>query len=58
MSGRFKNVLFIVLLISFIVPSAGHSARIKDISSIKGIRQNQLLGYGLMIGLNGTGDKG
>ncbi|MCJ7539776.1 MAG: flagellar basal body P-ring protein FlgI [Desulfobacterales bacterium] len=46
------------MLISFIVPSAGHSARIKDISSIKGIRQNQLLGYGLMIGLNGTGDKG
>ncbi len=57
MSGHFKNVLFIVLLISIIVPSAGHSARIKDISSIKGIRQNQLLGYGLIIGLNGTGDK-
>lgn len=58
MSGRFKNILYIVLLLSFIVPSAGHSARIKDISSIKGIRQNQLLGYGLIIGLNGTGDKG
>ena len=58
MSGHFKNVLFIVLLFSFILPSAGHSARIKDISSIKGIRQNQLLGYGLIIGLNGTGDKG
>ena len=58
MSGHFKNVLFIVLLITFIVPSAGYSARIKDITSIKGIRQNQLLGYGLIIGLNGTGDKG
>lgn len=58
MSGRFKNVFFIVLLVSFILPSAGHTARIKDISSIKGIRQNQLLGYGLIIGLNGTGDKG
>ena len=58
MSGHFKSVLFIVLLVSFFVPSAGHSARIKDISSIKGIRQNQLLGYGLIIGLNGTGDKG
>jgi flagellar P-ring protein precursor FlgI len=57
MSGRFKNVSLIVLLISFILPSAGYSARIKDISSIKGIRQNQLLGYGLVIGLNGTGDK-
>lgn len=58
MSGHFKNVLLIVLLIFFIVPSAGYSARIKDITSIKGIRQNQLLGYGLIIGLNGTGDKG
>ncbi|MBW2492024.1 MAG: flagellar basal body P-ring protein FlgI [Deltaproteobacteria bacterium] len=58
MCGRFKKVLFIVLLISFVIPSSGYSARIKDISSIKGIRQNQLLGYGLVIGLNGTGDKG
>lgn len=58
MSGHFKNVLLIVLLIFVIVPSAGYSARIKDITSIKGIRQNQLLGYGLIIGLNGTGDKG
>jgi len=57
MSGHFKNISLIVLLISVIVPSAGYSARIKDITSIKGIRQNQLLGYGLIIGLNGTGDK-
>jgi len=58
MSGRFKNISLIALLIAFSLPSAGYSARIKDISSIKGIRQNQLLGYGLVIGLNGTGDKG
>jgi flagellar P-ring protein precursor FlgI len=58
MSGRFKSISLIVLLLCFIGPSAGYSARIKDISSIKGIRQNQLLGYGLVIGLNGTGDKG
>jgi len=58
MSGRFKNIsLIALLLLCFIGPSAGYSARIKDISSIKGIRQNQLLGYGLIIGLNGTGDK-
>jgi flagellar P-ring protein precursor FlgI len=34
------------------------SARIKDLASIKGIRTNQLFGYGLVIGLNGSGDKG
>ncbi|MBW2430583.1 MAG: flagellar basal body P-ring protein FlgI, partial [Deltaproteobacteria bacterium] len=31
-------------------------ARIKDIADIKGVRPNQLVGYGLVVGLNGTGD--
>nr|WP_232298862.1 flagellar basal body P-ring protein FlgI [Granulicella tundricola] len=31
-------------------------ARVKDIASIEGIRDNQLVGYGLVVGLNGTGD--
>ena len=30
--------------------------RIKDIADIKGVRQNQLVGYGLVVGLDGTGD--
>jgi flagellar P-ring protein precursor FlgI len=58
MYGRFKKISLIVLLLCFIGPSAGYSARIKDISSIKGIRQNQLFGYGLIVGLFGSGDKG
>ncbi|MCF8067762.1 MAG: flagellar basal body P-ring protein FlgI [Desulfobacterales bacterium] len=33
------------------------AARIKDLASIKGIRTNQLSGYGLVVGLSGTGDK-
>jgi len=32
------------------------AARIKDLASIEGVRDNQLLGYGLVMGLNGTGD--
>jgi flagellar P-ring protein FlgI len=32
------------------------AARIKDIANIKGVRQNQLVGYGLVVGLEGTGD--
>jgi flagellar P-ring protein precursor FlgI len=32
------------------------TSRIKDLASIEGIRQNQLIGYGLVVGLNGTGD--
>lgn len=38
------------------VPGA-FAARIKDLAAIKGIRSNQLTGYGLVVGLNGTGDK-
>ncbi len=37
--------------------SAWADVRIKDISDVEGVRQNQLIGYGLVVGLNGTGDK-
>ena len=36
--------------------AAPKEARIKDISSIEGIRDNQLVGYGIVVGLQGTGD--
>ena len=32
------------------------TSRIKDLANIEGVRQNQLIGYGLVVGLNGTGD--
>ena len=32
--------------------------RIKDLTSVAGVRSNQLIGYGLVVGLNGTGDGG
>lgn len=41
-----------ILLISSNVPAV----RIKDVANIKGIRQNQIVGYGLVVGLDGTGD--
>ncbi|MFW0777627.1 MAG: flagellar basal body P-ring protein FlgI [Rickettsiales bacterium] len=37
--------------------TARADARIKDIASFEGIRENMLMGYGLVVGLNGTGDK-
>ena len=43
-----------VVALVFAVPAFG--ARLKDIASIEGVRQNQLSGYGLVAGLNGTGD--
>src|SRR6201993_3583057 len=36
--------------------SATATSRIKDLANIEGVRQNQLIGYGLVVGLNGTGD--
>jgi flagellar P-ring protein FlgI len=44
-------------LIALGVPMhAGASSRIKDLANVEGVRQNQLIGYGLVVGLNGTGD--
>ena len=39
------------------VAPAAAQVRIKDIADVEGIRDNQLVGYGLVVGLNGTGDK-
>jgi len=40
-----------------IASAAGAQIRIKDIADTEGVRPNQLVGYGLVVGLNGTGDK-
>lgn len=45
------------LLTVILISSLSFAARIKDIAQLKGLRPNQLVGYGLVIGLNGTGDK-
>jgi flagellar P-ring protein precursor FlgI len=47
-----KYILFFFFLFTSI-----HAQTIKDITNIVGIRENQLLGYGLVVGLAGTGDK-
>lgn len=54
-----KAVLSIaVLLLSSTLStmSAGLKVRIKDIVSVEGVRENQLIGYGIVVGLKGTGD--
>ncbi|HDG98415.1 MAG TPA: flagellar basal body P-ring protein FlgI [Desulfobacterales bacterium] len=48
-------VLFTVVLVLLTTGYSG-AARLKDIASLKGVRANQLVGYGLVVGLNGTGD--
>ncbi|WP_370287467.1 flagellar basal body P-ring protein FlgI [Roseomonas sp. HF4] len=39
------------------LPAAAQQVRIKDIADVEGVRDNQLVGYGLVVGLNGTGDR-
>ncbi|MGB9367937.1 MAG: flagellar basal body P-ring protein FlgI [Xanthobacteraceae bacterium] len=48
-------VLAVIFGLSASAP-AGAASRIKDLASVEGVRQNQLIGYGLVVGLNGTGD--
>jgi flagellar P-ring protein FlgI len=45
----------LVALQAGVIP-AGATSRIKDLANIEGVRQNQLIGYGLVVGLAGTGD--
>ena len=52
-----KILTALVLAVSFLATGASAQVRIKDIVDIEGVRDNQLVGYGLVIGLNGTGDK-
>jgi flagellar P-ring protein precursor FlgI len=52
-------VAAVVLAMSSIVSAedaTSHLARVKDVATIEGIRENQLVGYGLVVGLRGTGD--
>ena len=46
----------ILSVIFLLVASVAYAARIKDIAGIGGVRENQLIGYGLVVGLMGTGD--
>ena len=51
-----KHILSTLSLILLLVTTANASTRIKDIADFEGVRDNMLVGYGLVVGLNGTGD--
>lgn len=53
-----KVILFIAaLILCMMVPGKSSAERVKDITTMQGVRGNQLLGYGLVVGLDGTGDQ-
>lgn len=64
-AGRCSGKIALVALLGLILPSVCGAAatlettrltRVKDVASIEGIRDNQLIGYGIVVGLNRTGD--
>ena len=55
--GRGAMMLATALVLTIMFTMNAQAARIKDIVAFEGIRDNVLIGYGLVVGLNGTGDK-
>ncbi len=49
-------ILALAMWVSLAIGVADASSRIKDIAAFEGVRSNMLIGYGLVVGLNGTGD--
>jgi flagellar P-ring protein precursor FlgI len=58
MVSSFRRLVLVLmaLLLPAVAQPAGAASRIKDIADFEGVRDNMLVGYGLVVGLNGTGD--
>ncbi|QEI12416.1 flagellar basal body P-ring protein FlgI [Cellvibrio japonicus] len=52
-----RSLYWITAIALFAISVAAQAERIKDIASVAGVRANQLVGYGLVVGLDGTGDQ-
>ena len=50
------QTLLAVVIAALLLPPQARAARLKDLVSIEGVRENQLIGYGLVVGLAGKGD--
>jgi flagellar P-ring protein FlgI len=64
MSPIKKNAIYarlqwvaLAISIAIVLAAPAHAERIKDIATVAGVRANQLVGYGLIVGLDGTGDQ-
>lgn len=55
-ADKVRSYVMVVFCVVVMVPVA-HAERLKDIATIQGVRNNQLIGYGLVVGLNGSGDQ-
>ena len=53
----FVGYLALLAVLALALPKAAHAERINDIAMVEGARTNQLIGFGLVVGLDGTGDQ-
>jgi flagellar P-ring protein precursor FlgI len=53
---RLRYLLFVIVFAAVTLFPTAQAERVKDLASIAGVRDNQILGYGLVVGLEGTGD--
>jgi len=52
-----KRMAYLAAMAAMVFAAPAHASRIKDVVAFEGVRDNMLLGYGLVVGLNGSGDK-
>jgi len=58
LEGRFMSInRLLVMVVAIMLATPVLAERVKDLSSIAGVRSNQLVGYGLVVGLDGSGDQ-
>jgi flagellar P-ring protein FlgI len=54
---NYRAIACVLVCFSVLFITPAHAERLKDLATIQGVRSNQLLGYGLVVGLDGTGDQ-
>ena len=57
MNTFFTSIKVSIFILTFLMSSSSHAQRIKDLADVAGVRSNQLIGYGLVVGLPGTGEQ-
>ena len=57
MRNTFRSMRLLPLFTLLAAGGAAHAERIKDLASVAGVRSNQLTGYGIVVGLDGSGDQ-
>ena len=57
MSKKFSSLPVILACVLALAGNDSAAERLKDLATVQGVRNNQLVGYGLVVGLDGTGDQ-